>query len=102
MKTKRVIITADYLIELFGHLDTPVLLVALAPFCLPGKDAPGAFIQIIEDLGKELDQPGKTGAISAVEDLARGYSKMTIFERERIRRDLPKKLAKLLMSRGVK
>lgn len=93
---KRVIITADYLIETFGWLGEEILIHLMAPFAVPEARAVPAFDDLIASLERAPSSPGKDGAISAMEDLRSAYTKMTIFEKEAVRKDLPVKLAAFL------
>lgn len=100
---KRVIITPELLLDQLGDLEPETLMYVLHPFIANGiSDALKAFDDVIISLQAGPDQPGRTGAVSAFESLRSAYIKMTIFERESIRKGLPLKLAQHLVSRNEK
>jgi hypothetical protein len=106
---ERVIITADYLLEVLGKgLELRTLIFLVTPFTAPTDEKT---IELFEYMIKDADQVemeinGKIDAVgglaSAWRDLYNGYRKMTVFEREAVRRDLPAALVKKITASGAK
>lgn len=94
----RTIITAELLIDKFGSflLDEPMMFFYIVtPFMLPPEHAETYFARRMADLLEGPDEPGKEGAIQAVRHLYKAYEKMSVFEREAVRKDLPNKIAQV-------
>lgn len=94
----RTIITADYLLDKFGSflLDNPtIFFYIITPFMLPPEHAETYFARRMEDLLNGPDGAGKNGAVEAVLHLCNAYEKMSVFEREAVRKDLPNKIAEV-------
>lgn len=93
---ERVIITAEYLIELFGQLDDVVLVYLLTPFLFEKEKAITLFSDIIAVFEKGLDSSFKNEAIDGAKLLLSGFMKMTVFEQESVRKHLPGKIVQHL------
>lgn len=88
---ERIIITARYLRENFGHLDFYPQL--MAPFAAPTDElALADFDAIIQGLVETPDEPGKQDSIEAMQHMKMAFEKMTPFERSAVRRDLAEEI----------
>lgn len=100
MTEPRLIITAKYLIEKFGHMDTEMLLAVIGPFCVDDYLLVMDYFQTrIEEIDEQPDAPGKQGARDAWFHMREAYRKMSDAERSRISKELPGELARHLEKR---
>jgi hypothetical protein len=93
-KNARVIIAPEYLVKLFRkHRNVDIFIGSLCGFCVGEAECVKYYLDRIEEAKAMPDQPGKQGAIEVWEHLLAAYRKMSVFERSRLRRELPKAMA---------
>lgn len=93
----RVIITAEYLVETFGPRGYAIALQVFAIFISESEDkAFECFAYKIAELEEQPRQKGRKGAIDFWKHLRSAYEKLSVFERSRIRADLPRVYADYL------
>lgn len=90
----RIIITPELLVKMFGRLDPIVFAAAIGPMLM--DDPIKAYDDLIENFKQAEDGPGKEGAIEATVEMKNAYLKMSVFERDRIKRELSLHYAKFL------
>ena len=94
--SKRVIITPELLIEIFGQQPLEIMLYIMSFFISKEGRALQEFDKVIEHFKKQPDGHGKNQVCDAFTDLKSAYEKMTLFERNNVRKRLPEKICEFL------